>query len=140
MGFNLDTPDPRAVLWTAITFVVLRGLPAQVAWRPLPTALRGRGGNIRGSHGTAQRARGGGERISSDDARRRRGGTPAGNVIRVPIHLRKGADESYDVRIGRGLTPRMTVALRKSRLGQRYVIITDSHLERQGESLQAAFR
>jgi len=61
-------------------------------------------------------------------------------VIRVPIHLRKGADESYDVRIGRGLTPRMTVALRKSRLGQRYVIITDSHLERQGESLQAAFR
>jgi 3-dehydroquinate synthase len=34
----------------------------------------------------------------------------------------------------------MTVALRKSRLGQRYVIITDSHLERQGESLQAAFR
>jgi 3-dehydroquinate synthase len=61
-------------------------------------------------------------------------------VIRVPIHLRKGADESYDVRIGRGLGPRMTVALRKSRLGQRYVIITDSHLERQGESLQAAFR
>ena len=61
-------------------------------------------------------------------------------MIRVPIHLRKGADESYDVRIGRGLAPRMTVALRKSRLGQRYVIITDSHLERQGESLQAAFR
>jgi 3-dehydroquinate synthase len=34
----------------------------------------------------------------------------------------------------------MTVALRKSRLAQRYVIITDSHLNRQGESLQAAFR
>jgi len=61
-------------------------------------------------------------------------------VIRVPIHLRRTADESYDVRIGRGLGPRLTVALRKSRLGQRYVIITDSHLERQGESLQAAFR
>jgi 3-dehydroquinate synthase len=61
-------------------------------------------------------------------------------VIRVPINLRRVANESYDVRIGRGLGPRMTVALRKSHLGQRYVIITDSHLERQGESLQAAFR
>ncbi len=61
-------------------------------------------------------------------------------MIRVPINLRRVANESYDVRIGRGLGPRMTVALRKSHLGQRYVIITDSHLERQGESLQAAFR
>jgi len=61
-------------------------------------------------------------------------------VIRVPINLRRVADESYDVRIGRGLGPRMTVALRKSRLGQRYVIITDAHLNRQGESLLAAFR
>ena len=61
-------------------------------------------------------------------------------MIRIPIKLYRVADESYDVRIGRGLGPRMTVALRKSRLGQRYVIITDSHLERQGDSLQAAFR
>lgn len=49
-------------------------------------------------------------------------------------------DESYDVRIGRGLAPRMTVALRKRRLAQRYIVITDSNLRRQGDALQAAFR
>jgi 3-dehydroquinate synthase len=61
-------------------------------------------------------------------------------VIRVPIKLRRVADESYDVRIGRSLAPRMTVALRKKPLGRRYVIVTDSHLTRHGESLLAAFR
>jgi len=61
-------------------------------------------------------------------------------VIRVPIKLRRMADESYDIRIGRGLAPRLTVALRKHPLGQRYVIVTDSHLNRQGESLRAAFK
>ncbi len=61
-------------------------------------------------------------------------------MIRVPIKLRHVADESYEIRIGRGLAPRLTVALRKHPLGQRYVIVTDSHLNRQGESLLAAFR
>ena len=61
-------------------------------------------------------------------------------MIRVPIKLRRVADESYDVRIGRGLGPRLTVALRKKPLGRRYVIVTDSHLTRHGESLLAAFR
>ena len=56
-------------------------------------------------------------------------------MIRVPIKLRRVADESYDVRIGRGLGPRLTVALRKKPLGRRYVIVTDSHLTRHGESL-----
>ena len=61
-------------------------------------------------------------------------------MIRVPIKLRRVADESYDVRIGRGLGPRLTVALHKKPLGRRYVIVTDSHLTRHGESLLAAFR
>lgn len=61
-------------------------------------------------------------------------------MIRVPVPLRRMADESYDVRIGRGLAPRLTVALRKRPLGQRYVIVTDSNTHRQGESLLAAFR
>ncbi len=54
--------------------------------------------------------------------------------------LRRVVDDSYDVRIGRGLGPRITVALRKRPLGRRYIIVTDSHLHRQGESLLAAFR
>ncbi|HXU12996.1 MAG TPA: 3-dehydroquinate synthase [Candidatus Binatia bacterium] len=61
-------------------------------------------------------------------------------MIRVQVPLRRMADESYEVRIGRGLQPRLTVALRKRPLGQRYVIITDAHLHRQGESLLGAFR
>src|SRR5437867_6668498 len=34
----------------------------------------------------------------------------------------------------------MTVALRKKHLGRLYIVVTDSHLQRQGESLLAAFR
>src|SRR5256712_8946010 len=49
-------------------------------------------------------------------------------------------DESYDVHIGRGVAPGMTVALRKRPLAQRYILVTDSHLERQGDALQAAVR
>src|SRR5258705_10578582 len=42
--------------------------------------------------------------------------------------------------MGRSLGPRMTVALRKKPLARPYIIVTDSHLARQGESLLAAFR
>ena len=64
-----------------------------------------------------------------------------GVVIRVPIRLRRTREESYDVRIGRGLGPRITVDLRRLRLGRRYIIISDSHLHgRYGETLLAAFR
>src|SRR5262249_18372160 len=34
----------------------------------------------------------------------------------------------------------LTVALRKHPLGERYIVITDAHLQRQGGTLQAAFR
>jgi 3-dehydroquinate synthase len=62
-------------------------------------------------------------------------------VIRVPIRLRRTVEESYDVRIGRGLGPRITVDLRRLRLGRRYIIVSDSHLHgKYGESLRAAFR
>jgi len=51
------------------------------------------------------------------------------------------ADESHDIRIGRGMGPRISVDLRRRRLGRRYIIVTDSHLARtRGASLQAAFR
>jgi 3-dehydroquinate synthase len=62
-------------------------------------------------------------------------------VIRVPIRLRRTIDESYDVRIGRGLGPRITVDLKKQYPGGRYFIVSDSHLHgRYGETLLAAFR
>jgi 3-dehydroquinate synthase len=62
-------------------------------------------------------------------------------VIRIPVRPRRPApDAPYDIRIGRGLAPRLSVDLRRRRLGSRYVIVSDSHLQRQGERLQAAFR
>lgn len=62
-------------------------------------------------------------------------------MIRVPVRLRRTLDESYDILIGRGLGPRITVDLRRRRLGRRYVLVTDSHLHsRYGEPLRAAFR
>lgn len=61
-------------------------------------------------------------------------------MIRIRIRPRRRPEETYEIRIGRGLGPRISVDLRKRPLAHRYVIVTDSHLHRRGESLQAAFR
>ncbi len=62
-------------------------------------------------------------------------------MIRVPVRLRRTIDESYEIRIGRSLGPRLSVDLRNSRLGGRYVIVTDSHLRAtSGEAMLATFR
>ena len=49
-------------------------------------------------------------------------------MIRVPIRLRRSVDESHEIRIGRGLGPRLSVELRRRGLARRYVVVTDSHL------------
>jgi 3-dehydroquinate synthase len=49
-------------------------------------------------------------------------------VIRVPIRLRRTLDESHEIRIGRGLGPRISVDLRRRDPARRYVVVTDSHL------------
>ncbi len=61
-------------------------------------------------------------------------------MIRIVVRPRRPPAETCDIRIGRGLGPRISVDLRRRRLGQRYVIVTDSHLHRRGEILLAAFR
>jgi 3-dehydroquinate synthase len=62
-------------------------------------------------------------------------------VIRVPVRLIRSADERHEICIGRGLGPRISVDLRRRRVGHSYIIITDSHLVRgHGASLLAAFR
>ena len=62
-------------------------------------------------------------------------------MIRVPVRLRRTLDESYEIRIGRGLGPRISVDLRRRRLGRRYVIVTDSHLHgTAGEAMLATFK
>jgi len=62
-------------------------------------------------------------------------------VIRVPVRLRRTIDESHDIRIGRGLGPRISVDLRRRALARRYVVITDDNLAaRHGRRLLGALR
>jgi 3-dehydroquinate synthase len=62
-------------------------------------------------------------------------------MIRVPIRLRRVVDESHEIRIGRGLGPRISVELRRRALARRFVVITDSHLApRPGRRLLGALR
>jgi len=62
-------------------------------------------------------------------------------MIRVPIRLRRTEDQSCEIRIGRGLGPRLSVDLRKRRLARQYIIVTDSNLHApHGEALLATFR
>ncbi len=62
-------------------------------------------------------------------------------MIRVPVRLRRTVDESYGICIGCGLGPRLSVDLRRRRLGRRYIIVTDSHLHNaEGEAMLAIFK
>lgn len=53
----LVQPDPGLFIWTILTFLVLVGLLAKFAWRPLLEALDKREASIRKSLDDAQRAR-----------------------------------------------------------------------------------
>lgn len=60
-------------------------------------------------------------------------------MIKLAVRHRRTAEASYTILIGRGLAPRISVDLRRRRLGRRYVIITDSTLEgRHGRALRAS--
>jgi len=62
-------------------------------------------------------------------------------VIRVPVKPRREPAQAYDIRIGRGLAPRLTVDLRKRKAARHYIIVTDDHLRAaMGAPLLAAFR
>jgi len=62
-------------------------------------------------------------------------------VIRVPVRLRRTVDESHDIRIGRGLGPRISVDLRRRSIARRFVVVTDTHLApRHGRRLVGALR
>ena len=62
-------------------------------------------------------------------------------MIRVPVRLRRTLDESYEIRIGRGLATRLSVDLRKRFAGRPLIIITDSDLlSRYGIPMKANLR
>jgi F-type H+-transporting ATPase subunit b len=57
MDNPLIQPDPGLYIWTIVTFLVLLGLLAKYAWRPLLQALEQRQASIRKSLDDAQQAK-----------------------------------------------------------------------------------
>jgi F-type H+-transporting ATPase subunit b len=64
----LVQPDPGLFIWTILTFLVLLGLLAKFAWRPLLAALDSRQNAIRKSLDDAQQARQELERLNQESA------------------------------------------------------------------------
>ena len=57
MGNPLVQPDPGLFIWTILTCLVLLGLLAKFAWRPLLQALESRQESIRQSLDDARQAK-----------------------------------------------------------------------------------
>lgn len=68
MNNPLVQPDPGLFIWSIITFLVLLGLLAKFAWRPLLNALEKRQELIRKSLDDAQKAKEELERLQSESA------------------------------------------------------------------------
>ena len=68
MDNPLVQPDPGLFIWTILTFLVLLGLLAKFAWRPLLEALERRQATIARSLEDAQRARQELERLQRESA------------------------------------------------------------------------
>jgi F-type H+-transporting ATPase subunit b len=68
MNNPLVQPDPGLFIWTIITFLVLLGLLAKFAWRPLLKALENRQETIRKSLDDAQKAKEELERLQGESA------------------------------------------------------------------------
>jgi F-type H+-transporting ATPase subunit b len=66
MDNPLVQPDPGLFIWTILTFLVLLGLLAKFAWKPLLAALDSRQSAIRKSLDDAQRARQELERLNQE--------------------------------------------------------------------------
>src|SRR5262249_23461274 len=72
VGTAMDNPlvqtDPGLFIWTIVTFLVLLGLLAKFAWRPLLQALETRQNAIRKSLDDAQQAKQELERLNAESA------------------------------------------------------------------------
>src|SRR5881628_1902722 len=69
MDNPLVQPDPGLFIWTIVTFLVLLGLLAKFAWRPLLQALETRQERIRKSLEDAERAKQELERLQQESAK-----------------------------------------------------------------------
>jgi F-type H+-transporting ATPase subunit b len=69
MNNPLVQPDPGLYIWTIVVFLVLLGLLAKFAWRPLLEALEARQESIRRSLDDAAKAKQDLERLQADSQR-----------------------------------------------------------------------
>lgn len=69
MNNPLVQPDPGLFIWTILTFLVLVGLLAKFAWRPLLAAMERRAQLIAKSIQDAERAKADLERVQQESAR-----------------------------------------------------------------------
>ncbi len=69
MNNPLVQPDPGLYIWAIVTFLVLAGLLARFAWRPLLDALERRSESIRKSLDDARQAKQELERLRTESAR-----------------------------------------------------------------------
>jgi F-type H+-transporting ATPase subunit b len=69
MNNPLVQPDPGLYIWTIVTFLVLVGLLAKFAWRPLLAALEQRQDAIRKSLDDVRQAKQDLERVHADSAK-----------------------------------------------------------------------
>jgi len=69
MDNPLVQPDPGLYIWTIATFLLLAGLLAKFAWRPLIAALAARQDTIRKSLDEARQARQELERLNAESQR-----------------------------------------------------------------------
>jgi F-type H+-transporting ATPase subunit b len=69
MNNPLVQPDPGLYIWTIATFLVLAGLLAKFAWRPLLAAMAARQDAIRKSLDEARQAKQELERLNAESAR-----------------------------------------------------------------------
>ena len=81
MDNPLLRPDPGLFIWTILTFMVLAGLLAKFAWRPLLQALESRQEMIRQSLDDAEKAKRELERLHQESAQLMRQARAEGEAI-----------------------------------------------------------
>jgi F-type H+-transporting ATPase subunit b len=82
MNNPLVQPDPGLYIWTILTFLVLLGLLARFAWKPLLAALQARQDRITQSLDDARRAQEEMERVKRESAEIvRQAHVEAGNIV-----------------------------------------------------------
>jgi F-type H+-transporting ATPase subunit b len=82
MNNPLVQPDPGLYIWTILTFLVLLGLLARFAWKPLLAALQARQDSITQSLDDARRAQEEMERVKRESAEIvRQAHVEAGNIV-----------------------------------------------------------